>query len=570
MLRNNKHIFWIFVTAWLILNLLQAIFTGLFHDEAYYFFYSRDLDWGYYDHPPLVALLIRLGYYFLDNELGVRLMYVILSSCTVLVLYKLSEVKNDLLFAVMIFSFMIFQVTGFLALPDSILLFFTSLFYLVYKRYSQTYGIFDAILLGLVMAGMFYSKYLGILIVIFTLISNPKLLLKRSAWIAVLVTTLLYMPHLAWQYRNDFPSMYYHLLERSHDEIFRWNNFGDYIAGQFLQVNPFLFIPVIYFLIIFKPANAYERSMKFSTAGALLLPFLLMIKGRVEANWTMAGLVPLFLIAFRMSENRLKIHRFIYIAGGITIALVLAIRILLIVNYLPDKYSKLLKLDIYGWKDFTEKVSENAENRPVVFIGSYQNPSQYIFHTGKEAFSFNNSLYRSNQFDLEDIERQLQGKEAMVIFTRKSISQEDITDYGIKLNDSIQYPNKKYRYYIIEKDYRSYNYIPVEFHLESHTVKAGSEIVVPVILKNPGTDPVNFGVRDSSKDYLSYYLLQYGKPVIFMNFEDISTLILKEEYETSFKMKAPEKPGVYYLKVSIKSGWMPPGINSRLLKLTVE
>jgi hypothetical protein len=35
-------------------------------------------------------------------------------------------------------------------------------------------------------------------------------------------------------------------------------------------------------------------------------------------------------------------------------------------------------------------------------------------------------------------------------------------------------------------------------------------------------------------------------------------------------MKAPEKPGVYYLKVSIKSGWMPPGINSRLLKLSVE
>jgi len=35
-------------------------------------------------------------------------------------------------------------------------------------------------------------------------------------------------------------------------------------------------------------------------------------------------------------------------------------------------------------------------------------------------------------------------------------------------------------------------------------------------------------------------------------------------------MKAPDKPGVYYLRVSIKSGWLPPGINSRLVKIKVE
>jgi 4-amino-4-deoxy-L-arabinose transferase-like glycosyltransferase len=567
---NKKNILWIFLVFWLIINLVQAYFTGLFNDEAYYFFYSHDLAWGYYDHPPLIAVFIRLGYLIFSNELGVRLLYILLSLGTILIIHKLSEVKNELLFGLMIFSFMIFQITGFLALPDSVLLFFTALFFLVYKRYSETYSLKDALLLGAVMAGLFYSKYLGILVIFFTVISNFRLLFKRSFWIAVLVTTVLFVPHLLWQYQHDFPSFYYHLVERSHDEYFRWSNFGDFIVGQFGLTNPVLFIPVLYFLIRFKSLNQYDRSLKFTASGILLLPFLLMIKGRVEANWTMAGLVPLFMIAYRVFESRPKLYRFLYFTGGFTLIAILFIRILLIYNYLPDKYSRLLRLDIYGWNTFNQDVSKLAGNRPVVFIGSYQGPSHYIFNTGKEAFSFNNGLYRNNQFDLEGIEEQLQGKEVMMVFPGKSIGPDDLKNYNIKLADSLLYPTGKYRYYIFEKNYRSYNFVKADILLSNNEIEKGTELTIPIVLKNPGEETIVFGENDPGKVYLTYYLLQYGKPLIYEKFEDISQLILEDEYQTSFRMKVPDKPGIYYLKVSIKSGWLPPGINSRLFKIRVR
>jgi len=570
MLKNNRHTLWIFLAFWLIINLVQAYFTGLFHDEAYYYFYSRHLAWGYYDHPPLVALFIRSGYLIFHNELGVRLFYVFLSMGTILIVHKLSEVKNEALFDVMIFSFMIFQVTGFLALPDAVLLFFTSLFFLVYRKYTGSYGTKDAVLLGLVMAGMFYSKYLGILVIFFTVLSNLRLLLKKSFWLAVMVTTVLFLPHLFWQYRHDFPSFYYHLLERSHDEIFRWSNFGDFIVGQLGQINPFLFIPVIFFLIIFKPAGSYDKALKFTAAGSLLLPFLLMIKGRVEANWSMAGLIPLFLIAYRMIENRPKIYRFIYISGGITFILIILIRVLMVFNYLPEKYSKMIKLDLYEWEEFSENVSKIAGERPVVFIGSYQNPSEYIFYTGKKAHVFNNALYRKNQFDLERIEEDLQGKEVVLIFPRKTIAPFELLESGTTLNDSIQFPNGRYQSYIIDTNYRTYNFLPVKILLEDNVIKAGTELEIPVIMSNPGVDPVIFNKSGPEIVNLTYYLLQYGKPVIYKKFEDISLLVLKDEYQTSFRMTAPEKPGIYYLKVSVKRGWLPPGINSRLVKVKVE
>ena len=560
----------LFLFIWLVVNLIQAYFTGLFNDEAYYFFYSLDLAWGYYDHPPLIALFIKLGYLVFHNELGVRFLYILLSLGTIAIIHKLAEAKNEWLFGVLIFSFLIFQITGFLALPDSLLLFFTALFFMVYKRYSETESIGNAVLLGLVMVGMFYSKYLGILVVFFTVLSNFRLLFKKSFWLSVGVTTVLFIPHLVWQYNHDFPSFYYHLIERSHDEFFRWSNFGDYIVGQFAQTNPFLFIPILYFLILFKPLNPYDRALKVTALGCLLLPFLMMVKGRVEANWTMAGLIPVFLVAYRVFESRPKMHRFIYFSGGITLILVILIRIIIIYNFLPDKYTSRALQDISGWSKFSRQVSELAKDRPVVFTGSYQNPSQYIFYTGKEAFSFNNALYRKNQFDLEDIEEKLQGKEVMLVFPKKNISADDLKEYNINLCDSLMYPNGKYRPYIFEKNYRSYNFIQAEILLENHEINAGEEVNIPVILSNPGEHPVWFKEAEPGRVYLTYYLLQYGQPVIYKKFEDITQLVLDDKYKTSFRMKVPDKPGIYFLKVSIKSGWSPPGINSRLVKIRVE
>lgn len=62
---------------WWLINLLQAAFTELAHDEAYYFMFSQQLDWGYFDHPPMTALLIWLGS-FMGGEFGVRFFFTIL------------------------------------------------------------------------------------------------------------------------------------------------------------------------------------------------------------------------------------------------------------------------------------------------------------------------------------------------------------------------------------------------------------------------------------------------------------------------------------------------------------
>src|SRR5690242_2912204 len=67
------------VLALVALRLLAAAWTPLIFDEAYYWTWSKHLARGYYDHPPMVALVIRGGTLIAgDTEFGVRLLSVLL------------------------------------------------------------------------------------------------------------------------------------------------------------------------------------------------------------------------------------------------------------------------------------------------------------------------------------------------------------------------------------------------------------------------------------------------------------------------------------------------------------
>ena len=68
------------ILALVALRLVAAAWTPITFDEAYYWMWSKHLAGGYYDHPPMVALVIRAGTMIAgDTELGVRLVSILLA-----------------------------------------------------------------------------------------------------------------------------------------------------------------------------------------------------------------------------------------------------------------------------------------------------------------------------------------------------------------------------------------------------------------------------------------------------------------------------------------------------------
>src|SRR5258706_5030145 len=74
---RNAAVMILALVAW---RLGAAAWTPLTFDEAYYWMWSKHLAGGYYDHPPGVAAVIRLGTMISgDTELGVRLVSILLA-----------------------------------------------------------------------------------------------------------------------------------------------------------------------------------------------------------------------------------------------------------------------------------------------------------------------------------------------------------------------------------------------------------------------------------------------------------------------------------------------------------
>jgi len=244
------------IFIWFVLNLLQGIFTEIQEDEAYYALYGEHLAWGYFDHPPMVGLMTFLSSIFFSGSLGVRFFTIIASCLSVWVMWEIANgrpfdrlrdlndiktkvvepvetptYKNIVLFFTIAFSIVMFNIYGFVTTPDVSLILFSALFLLVYQRYLAENTWPRALLMGVLMACMVYSKYHAFLLLGLIVLSNLKLLKDGKFYIACLVALALLMPHILWQVQADFPSFKYHLSQRS--EPFRWSYFWEYFPNLY-------------------------------------------------------------------------------------------------------------------------------------------------------------------------------------------------------------------------------------------------------------------------------------------------------------------------------------------------
>src|SRR6195952_1108921 len=81
------------ILALIALRLVSAAYTPLPFAEAYYWMWSKHLAFGYYDHPPMVALVIRAGTLIAgDTEFGVRLVSILLALPMSFAVYRTAEI----------------------------------------------------------------------------------------------------------------------------------------------------------------------------------------------------------------------------------------------------------------------------------------------------------------------------------------------------------------------------------------------------------------------------------------------------------------------------------------------
>lgn len=387
------------ICCWFVFLLLNAIFTPLHVDECYYWMFGKNLDWGYFDHPPGVAVLIYLSDTIFSGTLSVRFFSIVAHILSYYLIYTLIDhQKKDNRFFLAFFLFCITlplnHLYGFITTPDVPLILTTCLFFVLYKKILKENKTWLFVLWGISMTLMLYSKYHGILVIFFTVISNPRLFLNPRFYLTAIIGAVGFIPHLIWQYDHDFASFYYHLQERL--IIYKWSYPLEFWLNLILIINPLMLM--LFIKLVRKiPKSKFELALFLNLIGFVLFFAYQSFKVQVQPQWLIIIYIPFIILFFnRFGDSKLN---FISKSFLILFPFLLMLHVFMIFDILPHD------LDIHRKKEYVEMIEEDAQGRPVMFLGSYGRASIYSWYSDQEqVHSHNGPRNRKNQFNIWEID----------------------------------------------------------------------------------------------------------------------------------------------------------------------
>jgi len=537
---------------WLILNLISASFTLLYTDEAYYKLFSQQISLGYFDHPPMIALFIRAGSLIFNNETGVRLLSVISITAALFLTYRVSCVQRPVLFMSAIFSVFALNILGFLALPDAPLLLFTVLFFVAFRRFLNIENTKNIIYLAIVMAALMYSKYHGILVIIFTIASNLKLLKSSKFWLSAFLALILFFPHLLWQANNGFITFSYHLFERSSSH-YKISLTLEYIFGQILFYGPVTAIFMYVALIKKKEYDRFERALIWNILGILCFFLICTLKGRVEANWTLPVIVPMLIIFLKYGDVRPVFRRNFYYCSFAVIVVMLLLRIQMIYPLFDVKISRID--DLRNQKEFVKEAVSDSHGLPLV-TNTYQKAGMISFYSGKLVPSINLNG-RSNQFNLWHYDDSLRFRRVAYVNNYlnegQNIQNPSYTDYKVSIIGSLPVMND----------------ITLTVNPLKNKVHANEEFEIKVLLSTP--QPSDYYKDAGYFTTRLYAELWDGNNMIAEKVCSFPVDILLNTYNGiyTFRFVSPSERGSYKISVMLKTSELGIWSTGKVVGLTV-
>ena len=354
-----------------LLMLLADRGVGLHVDEAQYWWWSRDLQWGYFSKPPGIAALISLSTaLFGDSVVGIRVLPALCWIVTAWALWALGcamhAPRAGAWAALLLCTSVASNWLGMVATTDAWLMTFWALAMLVTwhaqslptdappLRRAAWWALAGAVL-GLAALGKYTAGALAASWVWLWwrrrassshALAGPTLQAPTlpDLLIAGIATALVVLPHLLWNFFNDWPTLR-HTAEitlqggaapptdgpRTAGD--RLHSFAEFFGGQWLLAGPALAVALLVMLVRSlqgRKAASPWADLRVRWALAFSLPLLLVgfaqaLHAKAQVNWALPMLLGLCMAAGLWTEQRRVRPWLMLMLGGITVALTAAI-----------------------------------------------------------------------------------------------------------------------------------------------------------------------------------------------------------------------------------------------------
>src|ERR1700748_819645 len=241
------------ILALVLLRLVVAAWTPLTFDEAYYWMWSKHLAGGYYDHPPMMAVVIRAGTMIAgDNEFGVRLVSILLALPMSFAVYRSSVIlfggERVAASATILLNVTLMAAVGTLIVtPDSPLLVASSFVLFFLAKVLETGRGAWWLAVGAAVGAALLSKYTAMFFgpaILIWLVAVPKL--RRwfaSPWpyLGGLVALAIFAPVILWN-ADHYLGSFIKQIGRARIEDFRPAFIAELIPTQIAFATPLVWI----------------------------------------------------------------------------------------------------------------------------------------------------------------------------------------------------------------------------------------------------------------------------------------------------------------------------------------
>ena len=246
------------------LILLRGVMAGLLPlsaDEAYYWLWSKHLALGYYDHPPMIAWLIRAGTsLFGDTPLGVRFAGVVLSLPASWFVWRAAAAvlkdEERAALAVLFFSLtLMISVELLAATPDMPSVVASAAFVYCLTKVQATHDgrwwLAVGIAAGLGLLSKFSALFLGAGALGWLILdrdarpgadapNQTKWLASPWPYLGAVLALLIFAPNLLWQSRHHWETFAFQ-FERVGTGYFTLRFLGEFLGAQFGLATPLIF-----------------------------------------------------------------------------------------------------------------------------------------------------------------------------------------------------------------------------------------------------------------------------------------------------------------------------------------
>lgn len=318
-MNRGRYLFFIFLLFIFKIFALNQTSFSLFGDEAQYWLWSKNLDFGYFSKPPLIAWFIRLYSEIFGNSFpalkSFSVVFYFFSAFALYVFCKNLRLSKDLSFICSV-SFLVIpavSVSSFIISTDVILIFFwilsLNILLLIKKNPSKLNFVLFGCVLGLAFLSKYAAIYFLICLVMFLFFDKniKNIFFKNLSGTLIFLFTvvLLLTPNFLWNVNNGWVTMFH-----TSDNINLKNININFIRGmEFLLIQSIMVGPILFFGFLFsiKKINLDSENI-FLLCFSIPVFIIVLVESilvRANANWAAPALVS-FLVFMLRSVNSSK------------------------------------------------------------------------------------------------------------------------------------------------------------------------------------------------------------------------------------------------------------------------